>query len=194
MSWFLTRSAGPILVAVVVSIVTLARADDTPQAASPDQSAKPEASAPAAPAPAAAPAAPAAAAPAAPAAAAPAAPAAAAPAAPAAAANAGAPYKVVDGNHVDHNTMQGWRTWRALACERCHGANQEGLVGPSLVDDLKTMSEDDFKKCVLDGRIDKGMPNFGTTKTVVDNLEGLYAFLKGRSDGAIPTGHLQEIQ
>lgn len=178
MSWFLTRSAGPILVAVVVSIVTLARADDTPQAASPDQSAKPEASAPAAPAPAAA----------------PAAPAAAAPAAPAAAANAGAPYKVVDGNHVDHNTMQGWRTWRALACERCHGANQEGLVGPSLVDDLKTMSEDDFKKCVLDGRIDKGMPNFGTTKTVVDNLEGLYAFLKGRSDGAIPTGHLQEIQ
>ena len=90
--------------------------------------------------------------------------------------------------------MQGWRTWRALACERCHGAHQEGLVGPSQVEDLKTMSKEDFKKCIIDGRIDKGMPNFGTTQSVVDNIDNLYAFLKGRSDGAIPTGHLQEIQ
>lgn len=103
-------------------------------------------------------------------------------------------YRVVDGNHVDANTMKGWRTWRALACERCHGANQEGLVGPSLVDDLKTLSREDFNKCVLDGRIDKGMPNFGGIKSLADNLDDLYAFLKGRSDGAIPTGHLKEIE
>jgi mono/diheme cytochrome c family protein len=95
---------------------------------------------------------------------------------------------------VDHNTMQGWRTWRSLACERCHGANQEGLVGPSLVDDLKTMSREDFNKCLVDGRIDKGMPNFGGIQSLVDNLDNLYAFLKGRSDGAIPTGHLKEIE
>jgi Cytochrome C oxidase, cbb3-type, subunit III len=181
MSRFSARFAGSLLIAAAVVIATLARADDTPPAAAP------------ASAPTAAPTAASAAAPASTAATAPAAaPAAAAPAAPA---DAGAPlYKVVDGNHVDHNTMQGWRTWRALACERCHGANQEGLVGPSLVTDLKTMSREDFNKCVLDGRIDKGMPNFGTTKSVVDNIDGLYAFLKGRSDGAIPTGHLQEIQ
>jgi hypothetical protein len=103
-------------------------------------------------------------------------------------------YRVVDGNHVDANTMKGWRTWRALACERCHGANQEGLVGPSLVDDLKTLSREDFDKCVLEGRIDKGMPNFGGIKSLADNLDSLYAFLKGRSDGAIPTGHLKEIE
>jgi hypothetical protein len=103
-------------------------------------------------------------------------------------------YRVVDGNHVDANTMKGWRTWRALACERCHGANQEGLVGPSLVDDLKTLSREDFDKCVLEGRIDKGMPNFGGIKSLADNLDDLYAFLKGRSDGAIPTGHLKEIE
>ena len=103
-------------------------------------------------------------------------------------------YRVVDGNHVDANTMKGWRTWRALACERCHGANQEGLVGPSLVDDLKTLSREDFNKCVLEGRIDKGMPNFGGIKSLADNLDDLYAFLKGRSDGAIPTGHLKEIE
>jgi hypothetical protein len=103
-------------------------------------------------------------------------------------------YRVVDGNHVDANTMKGWRTWRALACERCHGANQEGLVGPSLVEDLKTMSREDFDHCVLEGRIDKGMPNFGGIKSLADNLDDLYAFLKGRSDGAIPTGHLKEIE
>lgn len=118
-------------------------------------------------------------------------------AAPASATGAGGgtpPYRVVDGNHVDAHTMQGWRTWRAMACERCHGANQEGLVGPSLVQDLKTMSKDDFKKCLLEGRVEKGMPNFGGVKSVVDNVDNLYAFLKGRSDGAIPPGHLKEIQ
>jgi len=129
---------------------------------------------------------------------APSAPAAPAPAAPAAAAPASganaALYKVVDGNHVDPNTMKGWRTWRAMACERCHGANQEGLVGPSLVDDLKTMSRADFDKCILEGRVEKGMPNFGGVQSVVDNMDNLYAFLKGRSDGAIPTGHLKEIE
>jgi hypothetical protein len=121
--------------------------------------------------------------------------AAAAPAAAPAPAAGGAPlYRVVDGNYVDAHTMQGWRTWRAMACERCHGANQEGLVGPSLIDDLKKISRDEFNKCVLEGRVDKGMPNFGEVKSVVDNLDNLYAFLKGRSDGAIPTGHLKEIQ
>ena len=43
-------------------------------------------------------------------------------------------YTVVDGYKVDPNTMKGFRAWRAAACDRCHGANQEGLVGPSLLD------------------------------------------------------------
>jgi hypothetical protein len=103
------------------------------------------------------------------------------------------PYKVVNGNQVDPKTLEGWHTWRAMACERCHGANQEGLVGPSLVDDLKTMSRADFNKCVLEGRVDKGMPNFGGVKTVTDNIDGLYGFLKGRSDGAIKPGHVEKM-
>lgn len=37
------------------------------------------------------------------------------------------PYTVVDGNKVDGVTLAGWKTWRAMACERCHGPNQEGL-------------------------------------------------------------------
>ncbi len=47
-----------------------------------------------------------------------------------AAASASRLYEVKDGNKVDATTLQGWKTWRALACERCHGAAQEGAVGP----------------------------------------------------------------
>jgi mono/diheme cytochrome c family protein len=104
------------------------------------------------------------------------------------------PYKVVDGNKVDTQTLNGWRTWRALACERCHGAAQEGMVGPSLVNSLKVLTPDEFKNTVLHGRIVKGMPNFDGSKQVVDNIDNLYAYLKGRSDGAIKPGRLEEIK
>jgi mono/diheme cytochrome c family protein len=102
-------------------------------------------------------------------------------------------YKVVDGNKVDANTYKGWQTWRALACERCHGPNQEGLVGPSLVESLKVLPKDDFKKTVLNGRPEKGMPNFNGSQRVVENIDYLYAYLKGRSDGMIAPGHLYLI-
>ena len=105
-----------------------------------------------------------------------------------------APYKVVDGNKVDKITLEGWRTWRALACERCHGARQEGMVGPSLIESLARLSKDEFKESVLKGRPEKGMPNFDGSKMVVENIDGLYAYLKGRSDGAIPPGRLEELK
>jgi hypothetical protein len=38
-----------------------------------------------------------------------------------------------------------------MACERCHGAAQEGMVGPSLVNSLKVLSKDQFKTTVLQG-------------------------------------------
>ena len=66
-----------------------------------------------------------------------------------------AAYKVVDGSKVDANTLQGWKTWRALACERCHGAKQEGMVGPSLIDALKTLDKTEFHRTVFGGRVDK---------------------------------------
>lgn len=94
-------------------------------------------------------------------------------------------YTVVDGYKVDAETMKGFRTWRAAACDRCHGANQEGMVGPSLIESLKVLSKDDFVKVVRDGRLEKGMQSFGNSKQVMDNMDQLYAYLKGRSDGAI---------
>ncbi len=164
MSVLFRRCVWPFVVAALTGATGLAAADDAPAATALDQAAAAAQQAAAAP--------------------------------PAAATGVGggtALYRV-DGNHVDAHTMQGWRTWRAMACERCHGANQEGLVGPSLVQDLKTMSKDDFKKCVLEGHVEQGMPNFGGVKSVADHIDDLYAFLKGRSDGAIPPGHLKEIQ
>ena len=60
-------------------------------------------------------------------------------------------YTVVDGYKVDENTMKGFRTWRQAACDRCHGANQEGMVGPSLINSLKTLTKEEFVKTVRDG-------------------------------------------
>ncbi len=103
-------------------------------------------------------------------------------------------YTVSDGNKVDPLTLKGWRTWRSMACERCHGANQEGMVGPSLIDSLKVLSKDQFKTTVLQGRVDKGMPNFSGSPQVVENIDNLYAYLKGRSDGAIKPGRVEGME
>jgi mono/diheme cytochrome c family protein len=103
-------------------------------------------------------------------------------------------YTVVDGTKVDSETMKGFRAWRQAACDRCHGAEQEGMVGPSLITSLKTLSKDDFVKVVRDGRLDKGMQSFGNSPVVMDNINQLYAYLKGRSDGAITQSRVQEIK
>jgi mono/diheme cytochrome c family protein len=104
------------------------------------------------------------------------------------------PYTVVDGYKVDPNTLQGFKTWRAAACDRCHGANQEGLVGPSLVNSLKTLSKDDFVKTVTNGRPNTQMVAFSGNAEVMKNMDQLYAYLKGRSDGAITKARVEAMQ
>lgn len=108
------------------------------------------------------------------------------------AADASTPYKVVDGYKVDPDTMQGFRTWRTANCSMCHGANQEGAVGPSLVNSLKVLSKQEFTDTVMKGRLDKGMPSFGENKNVIEHIDKLYAYLKGRSDGAITRARVEE--
>ena len=105
-----------------------------------------------------------------------------------------APYQVKDGNKVDPQTLMGWKTWRALACERCHGAQQEGLVGPALVQSLKVLSKEEFHTVIMNGRPEKGMPPFNASDMVNKNWEGLYAYLKGRADGQIQPGRLTPIE
>jgi mono/diheme cytochrome c family protein len=105
----------------------------------------------------------------------------------------GASYIVEDGNKVDTKTLTGWKTWRAMACERCHGAEQQGLVGPALVESLKILTKEQFHTTIMNGRPAKGMPPFSSSKMVTDNWEGLYAYLKGRSDGRILPGRLSPL-
>jgi len=103
-------------------------------------------------------------------------------------------YTVVDGYKVDANTMNGFRAWRAAACDRCHGANQEGLVGPPLTESMKTLSKEEFVKAIRDGRLEKGMQSFGNSEIVMKNIDNLYAYLKGRADGAITRAKVEEIK
>lgn len=103
-------------------------------------------------------------------------------------------YTVVDGYKVDAATMKGFRTWRAAACDRCHGPNQEGLVGPSLINSLKVLTKDDFVKTVMEGRPEKGMVSFRENPGVAQNIDQLYAYLKGRSDGAITRAKVEQIK
>jgi hypothetical protein len=112
---------------------------------------------------------------------------------PASTGSSGALYTVKDGTKVDAKTLEGWKTWRALACERCHGAEQEGLVGPSLLERMKVLSKEDFHKQVMNGNPEKGMPPFSASPMVTKNWEGLYAYLKGRADGQIQAGRLTAI-
>jgi len=104
------------------------------------------------------------------------------------------PYHVVDGFKVDPTTMNGFRAWRAAACDRCHGANQQGLVGPSLIESFKVLSKEDFVKTVTEGRLEKGMPSFKTSPMVMGNTDGLYAYLKGRSSGDITRTKVEELK
>jgi mono/diheme cytochrome c family protein len=104
------------------------------------------------------------------------------------------PYTVVDGYKVDANTLVGFKTWRAAACDRCHGANQEGLVGPSLINSLKTLSKDDFVQTVTNGRPNTQMVPFAGNAEVMKNIDQLYSYLKGRSDGAITKARVEAMQ
>jgi mono/diheme cytochrome c family protein len=103
-----------------------------------------------------------------------------------------APYQV-QGNKVDAATYKGYQTYKRQRCETCHGQTGEGSAAfPNLLTSLKTKTKDEFKTVVLEGK--GAMPAHKTNKAVVDNLDGLYAYLKGRSDGAIPAGELEEMK
>jgi len=46
---------------------------------------------------------------------------------------------------------------------------------------------------LINGRVEKGMPNFGGVALVQRTWESLYNYLKGRSEGRIAPGHLYPL-
>ncbi len=93
-----------------------------------------------------------------------------------------APYSVVDGK-VDQATFEGWQSYRTSGCGQCHGGAGQGGAAPSLVERLKTIDKDTFKKSVLEGK--SLMPPWKGNPKVVENIDKIYAYLKARSDGVL---------
>ncbi len=103
------------------------------------------------------------------------------------------PYKLENGK-VDFNTYNGYRRYTE-SCLRCHGPDGSGSsYAPDLTLSLKSMTEDQFKDVVVNGRqnvttsAENVMPSFGTTEDVMLYIDDIYAYLKARSDGALGRG------
>jgi mono/diheme cytochrome c family protein len=108
------------------------------------------------------------------------------------------PYRVRNGV-VDAGTFIGYVRYHGT-CYWCHGQDATGgSFAPSLVDAMKTLDREQFQEIVVNGGVNNGrtnlptsnvfvMPGFGTNPNVMCFLDDIYAYLKGRSDGAIARG------
>ncbi|HEX6843449.1 MAG TPA: cytochrome c [Stellaceae bacterium] len=109
------------------------------------------------------------------------------------------PYVVKDGK-TDQKTYNGWRRYTE-SCLRCHGPDGAGSsYGPALTESLKSMSEDDFKEVVVNGRknvttsAENVMPAFGEVEDVMNYLDDIYGYLKARSDGVLGRGRPERFE
>ena len=80
-----------------------------------------------------------------------------------------------------------------LQCARCHGDEPLGTsFAPSLVSALKPDGDiatmERFVALLSEGRPDKGMPSAAKIGLDSAYFEGLYRYLKGRSDGTLHGG------
>ena len=78
-------------------------------------------------------------------------------------------------------------------CHVCHGPlGLGGTFAPALAESLKTLSYEDFRDTVVNGRTvpqpggtPNVMPSFGPNKNVMCYLDDIYVYLKARSDGSL---------
>ena len=115
------------------------------------------------------------------------------------AADSDAPTYVVKDGVLDWDTFAGYLRYNA-ECIECHGPDGVGSsFAPSLVDAVRTLSYDDFLDVVTNGRkdvtasSDKVMPARGLDPNVMCFVDDIYAYLKGRSDGAIARGRPEHV-
>jgi len=104
------------------------------------------------------------------------------------------PYKIAPDGTVSWPVYSGFRRYHS-DCHVCHGPDGMGSsFAPALVDSLKRLSYDQFIDTVTNGRknvstsADKVMPSFGVNPNVMCYIDDIYAYLKARSDGALPRG------
>jgi mono/diheme cytochrome c family protein len=102
------------------------------------------------------------------------------------------PYHPPPRDTVDVPLYKAWQQY-SLQCARCHGEDGQGTsFGPSLLRALKPDGDVPTREAFLDvlihGRHDEGMPS--AAKMGLDSVyfDGLYDYLKGRSDGRLHGG------
>lgn len=93
---------------------------------------------------------------------------------------------------VDARIYAAWQAVRQLDCARCHGADWNGSVGPSIVQYMKNQPKESFTRIVLEGDVPRGMPGYKSTPRIADNIDAIYDYFKGVATGEIPTGKLVE--
>lgn len=110
----------------------------------------------------------------------------------ASAAPAADPYHPPPRDTVGVPLYKAWQQY-SLQCARCHGEDGQGSsFGPSLLHALKpdgdVPTREEFLDVLVHGRHDKGMPS--AEKMGLDSVyfDGLYEYLKGRSDGRFRGG------
>ncbi len=100
-----------------------------------------------------------------------------------------------DGATVSATEYEGWRQYN-VQCARCHG--QDALPNPVAANLLVSLApkgpaadKATFTKVVMEGRPGRGMPAFKETVTP-EQVDAIYAYLKGRAEKRIPAGRPQE--
>ncbi len=93
---------------------------------------------------------------------------------------------------VDGRTYQGWKYYN-LHCARCHGEDVNGTtIAPHLIASLKPdgpiPDEPAFLQVVCAGRPEKGMPAWCALELLPGQIDTIYAYVKGRSDGVLHPG------
>ncbi len=93
---------------------------------------------------------------------------------------------------LDAATYNGWKQYRLL-CDRCHGEEARGTTfGPDLLPAFKPSgtvpSVEAFKALLATGRPDAGMPSAATLGLGAEQVDGIYAYLHGRSSGQFTGG------
>jgi mono/diheme cytochrome c family protein len=102
------------------------------------------------------------------------------------------PYHPPPRDTVEVPVYKAWQQY-SLQCARCHGEDGQGTsFAPSLLVALRpdghAPSREEFLSILTKGREDKGMPS--AAKLGLDSVyfDGLYQYLKGRSDGRLHGG------
>jgi methanol metabolism-related c-type cytochrome len=103
-------------------------------------------------------------------------------------------FKVEQDGTVDWYSYIGYTRYSA-ECLRCHGPDGMGSTyAPALTDSMKHLSYSDFYATVAGGKKsvsasqDLVMPAEGANKNVMCFIDGIYSYLRARSDGTIGRG------